>query len=159
MKDLFCDQEAEVTAALRRGNLDPELLEHASTCGVCADILAVCKSLQTEAKADTTSVLPDPATIWRRAELRSRSAAADRAAHPIQIVNVFALLAGAIATLWFVTVKSPMLFGWINSHAALDHLFSRYWTEVSLEIGAGSMVCGLVGALYYFGIGERRVAG
>lgn len=48
MKQVYCEREAEILEALRRGGLGPELVTHAATCAICADTLAVSEFFQTD---------------------------------------------------------------------------------------------------------------
>ncbi len=104
MKPAQCAHEKEVARALQ-SDWTPALRAHAAECPVCSEVALVSGFLQTEAElARAEAVLPDPGRIWRKAQLASRQAAAERALRPIALMEkltlVCVVLVFGVAFLW-----------------------------------------------------------
>lgn len=99
MNRTTCSATEPLLAAVRRGPLDGEQRRHAAACPVCARALRLEASLR--GLAGTLGAgrrFPSAATIERRAELRRRDLAAERAERWLGRWRRFGLVvAGAIA--------------------------------------------------------------
>lgn len=158
MNELFCEREHEVSAALRSGDLDPELLDHTVACRVCADVIAVTRFLQNEALNASQFAVPDASVIWKKAEARSRQAAVARATRPIQFVMTLASVAVAVTGLWLILQAKdlmPFLSTLFKLRLLLDHFWSGDWAEFALFGGVSSLICALVGTFYLLRVGEK----
>jgi hypothetical protein len=103
MKENDCAKEQELVAALHDGTLNTELLSHAGSCTVCADVLRVAAFLHEEsASLDRELRLPDATVIWRKAQARAREKAFAKATLPIRIARTCAYVMAVLAAPWIV---------------------------------------------------------
>ena len=114
MKPVQCIHEEEVARAAQSGNWPTALRGHANECPVCSEVALVSAFLQTEAEsARTEAVLPDAGRIWRKAELATRQAAAERALRPIALMEKLtiacAVLVSGAVFLW----NWQRIFAWL----------------------------------------------
>jgi hypothetical protein len=114
MTRVECPFEDDVLMYVHTGRwpdrVPAELVAHAATCDVCADLAFVAHALDTDRGADRASVAtPSAGTMWWRAQLRARQEAATTAGRPITAVQAALLavcggVAGAVfgaTTGWF----------------------------------------------------------
>lgn len=102
---------------------DPDMVTHASTCDVCADVVAVALAMrEDEARVEAEvvaaqphhqSVVPDATLVWWRAQIRAREDAARKAARPIAMVQGIAIGIGLVALL----STTRMAWPWIKTYA------------------------------------------
>lgn len=91
MKQLFCLQEERIAAMLARG--DPELLEHATICGRCRDIVFALEALQGSRASTMMSARPvSSGYLWWRAHLRRQSGVVEEIARPVVWAETLALI-------------------------------------------------------------------
>jgi hypothetical protein len=92
----LCPRQSEVQELLELGHwpqaCSPEIQSHVAQCGACAESILLAQAFQ-QARVATSALaqLPDPGTIWWRAQLRRRNAAIERATRPLAGAYVFAL--------------------------------------------------------------------
>jgi hypothetical protein len=133
VKRVECEFEAEVLAMVLQARW-PEgagepLRKHVRECGICADVVAIAGTIDlSRQELRASAVLPDPGTVWWRAQLRARREAAVSAGRPITGVQVLAV-ACALAVLvgyyrsasnWFAAAGK-----WVGALTTplTDHLF------------------------------------
>lgn len=105
MRRLDCAREDELLDALRTSRwpetCDATLRDHVASCVSCTDLVAVAVPLLDEHRALMHDAnVPSSAIVWWRAQMRSRSEAADKAGQPISVVFgiAAACAAGLLAT-------------------------------------------------------------
>ena len=151
MKRSYCQRENEILEASRRGGLSAELEEHARSCRVCADAVAVSRFLQAEfLQADAVEpcpTLPDADFIWWKGQFAAKQAAVERATRSIALVKKISYLAAGVAAIWLVFAPGHL--------QSIMSALSRYdvWGNDGLRQGAllmaiGAMVFTVVGSLY-----------
>lgn len=92
-----CPREPELTAALARGFVPPEVAAHAAACPACAELHALAAALLDEGReAIAEAPVPAAGTTWWRLRLRHRHDAAARARRTL-LVGQAATVAAAIA--------------------------------------------------------------
>jgi hypothetical protein len=126
---LECEFEAEVLAAVLQARW-PErageaLSNHVKECPICSDVVTIAGAIEeSRQELRRTTALPDPGTVWWRAQLRARREAVVAAGRPITGAQVIAcacalgvlvgyyqsssrwLLSGAGK--WFSTLAAPL---------------------------------------------------
>jgi hypothetical protein len=133
LKRLECEFEAEVLAMALQASW-PEgagepLRQHVKECEICSDVAAIAGPIEGSwRELRSAAVLPNPGTVWWRAQLRARREAAVAAGRPITGIQVIAaacalaLLAGYYrnAAGWFLSGARK----WLASVTPLltDHL-------------------------------------
>jgi len=115
MKLAQCVHEEEVARAAQSGDWPAALRAHADECPVCSEVALVSSFLQCEAEsARADAVLPDAGRIWRKAQLASKQAAAERALRPIALMErltlACAVLVFGAAFLW----NWPRIIAWLG---------------------------------------------
>jgi hypothetical protein len=114
MRDHECAFEQDVLDAVQAGRwphrTDRELVTHAATCPLCADLVVVATAMG-GALVDEDDVprLPTPGSIWWRAQRQARLDAARRAALPLRLAQWAALVCvlalttafGGYLVVWF----------------------------------------------------------
>ena len=109
-----CPHEADVLTAVstRRwpDRAAPDLVAHAATCPICADVVTVASAFEADLdQAPAAPRLPDAGLVWWHAQVRARAEAARVAVRPITFAQAVGLAAfvgvvgavfGATAT-WF----------------------------------------------------------
>ena len=115
MSGIECVREPDVVAAVldRRWphGCDEDLLTHAETCEICADVLLVASVLRDEQAVARDLDVPAAGQIWWRAAIRARAEAAHAAARPMVWLQG---LAGACASGLGVALLS---MAWPSIHA------------------------------------------
>jgi hypothetical protein len=107
-----CPRESEVFEALAFGRWPEqcgELMAHAATCEVCADLVDVASALQEDREALFREAQPPAAgMVWWRATIRARAEAARTATQPITVLQGIAgaTIVGAAAGLVTVAWRS-----------------------------------------------------
>lgn len=107
MTRVECSREQETLDALAARRLpvraEPELLSHVAACDICRDLVVVIAALQDVAEEDASSA-PSAATVWWRAQLRAHREAARKAAAPIRVAQVAAVIVALVALAAFQSV-------------------------------------------------------
>lgn len=98
---------------------DPEVVEHASHCDVCRDVVAVALAMRVDeatVEADIVaatpqhpSVVPDATLVWWRAQLRAHEDAGRRAARPVAMVQGIGIGIGLVAMASVARLSWPWL--------------------------------------------------
>jgi hypothetical protein len=107
-----CPREADVLEAIAFGRWPErcgDLVVHASSCDVCADLVEVARALHDDRAALCREAQPPAAgMVWWRATIRARAEAARAATQPISVLQGIAgaCFVGAAAGLVTVTWKS-----------------------------------------------------
>ena len=93
-----CGREADVLEAVAFGRWPDhavELVSHAATCGVCADLVEVARALHSDREAACREApVPAAGMMWWRATIRARADAVRTASRPIGVAQS---VAGACA--------------------------------------------------------------
>jgi hypothetical protein len=145
MNRLYCDKETEILEALRRGALRPELANHAASCPICADTLAVSQFPQVEGRP--APVLPDSDFLWWKAQLARKQMAVERATRSIALVRKVSYLGAAAAGLWLIF--APGHLGPILSILPRQDTWpSDLLAQSALLLSVGALVFTLLGSLY-----------
>jgi len=94
-----CRHEPHVIRAANEDRWTDALREHVKTCEDCAIAALAAPFMHRLARVDERQKkLPDPSVVWLKAQLLAGSAVADRAARPLNIVQMFAY--GVVAAGW-----------------------------------------------------------
>jgi hypothetical protein len=107
-----CPHEQDTLDALtaRRlpGRAAPELLSHLEACEVCRDLAAVVAAMQEACDEDAPSRTPSAATVWWRAQLRAHRDASRKAAVPIRVAQVAAVIVALVT----IAALQPLIPSW-----------------------------------------------
>ena len=99
MSAVDCVREHEVVSVVLAGRwpegCDAELRQHAESCAVCRDVVAIAPALRANQQNTGDVQLPAAGQIWWRSALRARAESARAAARPMVWLQA---LAGAGAT-------------------------------------------------------------
>lgn len=145
MNRVYCEREAEILEALRRGALHPELAKHAGNCPICADTLAVSKFLQVDSRP--APALPDSDFLWWKGQLARKQIAVEQATRSIALVRKASYFGGAAAGLWLVF--APGHLGSILTVLSRREIWSAgALSQTALFLGVGALVFTLLGSLY-----------
>jgi hypothetical protein len=174
MNQIYCEREAEILEALRGGALAPELANHAASCTICLDTLAVseffqagrsaalappCDSEQSEESwldLNTSTVdknpqfcagLPDSDFLWWKAQLARKQSAVERATCSIAMVRKVSYVGAAAAGLWFAFSPGP-LSPILNALSRREIWVNGALSQSALFLGIAALVFTLVGSLY-----------
>lgn len=107
-----CAREADVMDAVAFGRWPDqcaELVSHASTCAICADLADVARALHGDRDALCREAQPPAAgLVWWRATIRSRADAARTATQPISVLQgvAGASIVGVAGALFTVASQS-----------------------------------------------------
>jgi hypothetical protein len=112
MMRIECPHEQDTLDALasRRlpGRATPELLAHLESCEICRDLAAVVAAMQEVCDDEAPSVAPSAATVWWRAQLRAQREASRKAAVPIRIAQVAAVVVALVT----IAALQPLVPSW-----------------------------------------------
>ncbi len=107
-----CPHEQETLDALsaRRlpGRAAPELLSHLEACEVCRDLAMVVAAMQEACDEDAPSPTLSAATVWWRAQLRAHREASRKAAVPIRVAQVAAVIVALVT----IAALQPLVPSW-----------------------------------------------
>ena len=94
-----CRHEPQVRRAAAENQWTDMLRQHIATCAECAAAAAAAPFMTRLSRLDERQrKLPDPGVVWLKAQLLRSSAVADRAARPLNIVQMLAY--GIVAAGW-----------------------------------------------------------
>jgi hypothetical protein len=117
-----CEREVEVLDAICTGRwpetCDAELRAHVAACATCRDVPALATGLRAErAEAWQRAVVPSSGLVWWRAEMRARQERAARAARPITLVHVLAIVGCFAAAVGIAALGVPLVpvGAWLSS--------------------------------------------
>jgi hypothetical protein len=123
MRFELCEKECAVTEAAYRGTLSAELLNHASDCPVCREVITLSEALRAEALSlDNELCPPDAGSIWQRAQQKAREEAIAKATLPIRIAVACAMVVAVASLPWAVAYMKelPLKFPGVKSASSLD---------------------------------------
>jgi hypothetical protein len=165
-----CQHEAEVVQAVvsRRwpDACDAALREHAESCEVCREVVAVSVRLQEDFVATRDALarrdvpLPSAGQIWWRAAVRARADATHKATRPLVwgygVTGACAvgLLAAAVARFWPALLPAfdriTTLTWWIrpSTLTAADELFALLEARLPIVLGVVAFLIAAPIALY-----------
>ena len=163
MKIVECHRERDVLDALTSDHWPDDLRAHASTCAICADLVAAVQPILVD-RVDLSSEghLPSSGVRWWRAQMRARQEAAREAARPITIAQVvgaacvLALIVSAIAWVspvvraWFVDSTANIMANVRNMEFSATTLASQHW----LLLAMGLVWLLLAPLVIYFAVAE-----
>ena len=154
MKHKGCEDEARVLEALAQGlaleTMDEPLRRHISGCASCAEVIAVYEVFQQDSEQLCMAApVPNAGSVWWRAALAARRAAAERALRPILIAERAAMAIGAGTLLAMIFFVAPWLAGQLK-HSSLFTGTVVYSFSLSSLIVVSIVICLLLmaGALY-----------
>jgi hypothetical protein len=151
----FCEKEAAVIEAVRRGVWDGDLRAHASDCQACSDAVLAAETLRTMQASDLVDAqVPSAGWMWWRMQLRAKREAAERVTQPITLIQqaTYACIAlsaiglavwnwRAIAT-WFGLLGGVSHSASLSIHGAIQGFFVSVWERLGVLslLGAGGLV-------------------
>lgn len=116
MFETTCGREGETLRAQRAGRLDGALEEHVRSCAGCAAALEIERELDRLAgRLMGMAQLPDAERLLFRARLRAISAAAGRAARPVELWGRLAGLVSALTVGGLLLRGAPAIMAWLQS--------------------------------------------
>ena len=159
-----CPREGDVFEAIAFGRWPDQcgdLVTHAASCDVCADLVAVARALHEDRESLCREVQPPTAGIvWWRATIRARAEAARTATQPISVLQGIAgaCIVGAAAGLATIAWRSMQ---WVDrigelavqlesrraDIATFSTLATTHGLPIVLAIVAGLVIAPL--ALYF----------
>lgn len=116
-----CEREPDVLAAIAADATPPEIEAHVAACARCQEAVAVSRWMQR--LADTSgerASLPDPGTLWWRAQIARRWEAERRSAAPVESMEraEVAVAVGVLAVGAFWGL--PVVWQWFTGAAAVN---------------------------------------
>lgn len=111
-----CRHETHVIRAAEENAWSESLRSHVESCDDCAAAASTAVWMtQFSALDDRERVLPDPAIVFLKAQLLAGTAAAERAARPITMLQIGAYLSVAACWATVLTWKSAAFKAWFAS--------------------------------------------
>jgi hypothetical protein len=150
VKIVDCIREQDVLEALTAGRwpdqVDQDLQEHAASCAVCADLVAVVGPLMNEQSPEVwaqQAQIPSSAVMWWKAQMRARQEKAREAARPITVAQVVAGSTAVLLTVSALLALSPWLSIWISGLSGIELprfdwaalILAQGWLLPSLVVG------------------------
>jgi hypothetical protein len=150
VKIVDCIREQDVLEALTDGRwpgrVDQDLREHAASCPVCADLVAVVCPLMNEPSPEVLAQqaqIPSSAVMWWKAQMRARQEKAREAARPITVAQVVAGSTAVLLTVSALLTLSPWLSTWISGLSGIELprfdwaalILAQGWLLPSLVVG------------------------
>lgn len=134
MNSSHCEKEQAIVEATQFGRWDDELASHAAKCPVCRDAVMVAHFLQElDESGKAEARLPGAASVWWKAQLLARRAAAKRAAEPITIIERLAYACGVFSLFGLAVWQWSWVHAGINWLADLWYLSGRAVREFVLN--------------------------
>lgn len=125
MNAIDCTREDEVVTLVLSGRwpdeADGDLLAHAQSCAVCADVIAIVPALREDQRQLADVQVPAAGQIWWRSAIRARAEAARDAARPmvwLQAVTGAGAVGLAVAGVSAAWPRVESTFHWIPFSAA-----------------------------------------
>jgi hypothetical protein len=114
VKTIDCTREQDVLDALSSGRWpdcgDDELVQHAASCAICADVIQVAQTLLVERDDQTLEPrIPSSAVMWWRAQMRARHEAAREAERPITVAQIVGIVCAIVGIGALAAMISPRL--------------------------------------------------
>ena len=140
-----CDREPEVLAACTAGRMTPEIEAHLSQCEGCRDAAAVTRWMRRLAEVPAgVAKLPDPGTLWWKAQIARRWEAERRSSAPVDTMErvelVIALIVVALATAWGLPAVWRVVSAPADPAAVTRLALTVDLSQVMLLVGAGLVV-------------------
>lgn len=109
-----CNQEPLVRRAAVENRWTDALQEHVRTCSDCAAAAAAAPFMTRFARVDERRhALPDPSVVWLKAQLLRGNIAAERAARPLNFIQMVAYVVVAAGWAAVLTWKWADLQAWL----------------------------------------------
>ena len=149
----FCEKEAAVIAAVRRGAWEEELRAHVSACSACADAALVAQALGDMHASDLSEAqVPSAGWLWWRMQLRAKREAADRATQPITLIEQMTLACIALSAVGLCVWNWRWIYAGLASvgnathftHFSLQQFVATAWDK------AGPLALASCGAFVIF---------
>ena len=151
----ICAREEDISAAIARGTVGPEVTSHAQRCPVCADILLVGEFLSNDAflANDERTALPEAGLIWRKGQKRANEKALRLALRPIRVMTIVACIAFLCSPWLRLLLPLAQYLGSSWSRALnFDFVsFSRFWPGAPTQ---PVMLLGLLGTMILLAAGS-----
>lgn len=120
MSPAGCVREVDVLRATRSGDWPIELRAHVAGCSACDDLTLVVHALADDRRErQEAGEMVDAQLVWRRAHLRARHVAVERALGPITVVEAVALVSATAAGVLVLARIWPVLETLISSPPVL----------------------------------------
>jgi len=155
-----CPRELETLDAITTALWPDELRQHAASCALCADLVAVATAFQEDLhEAVQHAPVPSSGLMWWRIHRRARQEAARTAERTItfvQTASVFGAIAVALAILGGLSVMNETWRGWIarvSSSVRFEQLAVPQWTMPVMIAIAACVV--LAPVAMYFAFAEE----
>ncbi len=152
-----CENEQAVAEAVRSDRWTPRLRAHTAECPVCAEVALVAQLLRQEDElARVKALLPNVGQIWRKAQIRSRQEAAEKAVQPIAVAERIGYASGILALVAVLAWRWPQVLEsldrlsarWANAFAS-DHWPGEWNLVLAVSTAAFLLFIGLAGYLVH----------
>lgn len=135
-KQKNCDFEQKVIKSLKAGLSEVEISAHLQACDDCRETAKILKFFQTNVRRESPPKnLPTAGLVWWKAKLREKRLAAEKAAQPIFIAQITAVVV-AFAAVIGLLIYQPQFF------APLGTVLSRTFDAIGQM--AFSLFAGIV---------------
>lgn len=109
-----CEQERFVRRAAAENRWTDALREHARECSDCNAAALAAPFMSLFARTDERQhILPDPSVVWLKAQILGATVAAERAARPLNLIQVVAYVVVAAGWAAVLTWKWADLQAWL----------------------------------------------
>lgn len=149
----FCEKEAAVIDAVRRGQWEEGLREHAASCSACSDAALAAQALREMQSADLAEArLPSAGWMWWRMQLRAKRMAAERATQPITLIEQVTYACIALSSIGLCIWNWHAIRAWFATFGVSSRLtsFSIQAFIASLWDKAGVLTLVSCGAFLIF---------
>ncbi|HTU46116.1 MAG TPA: hypothetical protein VMF91_13695 [Bryobacteraceae bacterium] len=109
MKLNECEKESNVLSGLRSGSMPVELEAHLNSCPVCQDAKLVWSYLEGCAAAETETEIAPAGTVWWRAQLAKKRAAAQQSVAWINTMQKIAIAVSVITAIAIGAWQGPKM--------------------------------------------------
>ncbi len=149
-----CAHEREVLDLVRADRwpdrCDPDVVEHASHCDICSDVIAVALAMRedeaavegaiVESTPQHPSVVPDATLVWWRAQLRAHEDAGRRAARPVAMAQGIGIGIGLVAVGSIARLTWPWVREYLSgAGAGLRDVIARNAAQSAATIEAAPL--------------------
>ena len=149
MKEMICPRESAVARAARSGVWEESLTTHTAGCGICQEVVAATRSMQSLAEGpEANRSLPDADLLWCSALLAQKQAEADRARRSLALSQAAPLLLTALAFAGWLAWHWPEIQRWpAGFFAGLQPLWQTLGSAPYLGLALFSPLAAVILAL------------
>lgn len=139
MRTPNCPAESAMIAAMKTGDLTPELSRHLAGCESCAESFAVAQYLNRYAQSiDVLNRTPDGHMLWRTIQRRKRDAALAKMSRLMAVCYVIAAAHFVALAAWFLPT---------NLHLVTADIFKGVPFELLMTFGAIALAAIVLGVV------------